>query len=298
MDLLNIQKGATYKRMNGETALTTAEMISLSQHFRVSMDTAFQNKPFISFRHPFVGANSGMELLDIFAYYLKPIVYTKTSSLTYLANEIPIFYYLSHPHIFNFLMAIWEHMHKSDQKLRIDPVSNIDEDLEILRNEVTAYYNSRPVTEIWNSNMLSNLYQQIIFSVSIRGFNNANVVELLIQDIEKLIFGLKELALNEKEHVNRPSIYLNEFGNYLNMVIYETDKFKATFMGMDIPQFMVSHDPEFYAFANDWVGQIKKRSVLISSGGYQSRELFFVKLDKDLAQFKDTTNKLMGVYYS
>lgn len=296
MELLNIQKGAAYKRMSGETALTTAEMVQLARHFKVSMDTAFQNQPFITFRHPFLGANSGMNFLDIFAYYLKPIVYTETSSLTYMANELPLFYYLSHPHIFSFLMDIWEHMHNPEKTLHINPMSAIDKDLVSLRQEISAYYSSRPVTEIWNSNMLANLYQQITFSVSVRAFKDTAIVEQLIQDIEALIQDLKDLSIDQ--HENAPTIYLNEFGNYLNMVIYETDNLKATFMGMDIPQFMVSHDPIFHAFANDWVGQIKKRSVMISSVGYQSRELFFLKLDKDLKQFKETTSKLMAVYYS
>jgi len=66
---------------------------------------------------------------------------------------------------------------------------------------------------------------------------------------------------------------------------------------MDIPQFMVSHDETYFDFAMDWVNKIKEQSVLISSGGYQNKELFFVKLDKDFLRFKDNTQKLISLYY-
>jgi len=49
--------------------------------------------------------------------------------------------------------------------------------------------------------------------------------------------------------------------------------------------------------SNKWVNKIRKRSVLISSEGYQYRELFFRKMEKDYEDFKNNVEKLVETYY-
>jgi len=302
MDVLSLRKGAVYKRMNGDTALTTAELIKLSQHFNISLDTALNNDAFISFQHPFMLLPSKMNFMDALSVYLKPLMKKGESKLTYLANELPVFYYFSHEYIFNFLLSIWNHLHWDSDRLVITKHAHVDLQLQKLRGEITNYYNAHPVTEIWNSNMFANLYQQVIFSITIRAFSELSFIEHLIRDIEKLINYLRDLALTGvKKNVRSDTelkIYLNEFGNYLNMVLYESDKFSATFVGFDIPHFLVTHNKEFSNYSKEWVNKIRKRSVLISSEGYQYRELFFIKMEKDFSYFKERVGKLMEIYYN
>ena len=45
MELLNLRRGAAYKRMNGETALTAEELIRIAGHFDVSLDNFFKEIP-------------------------------------------------------------------------------------------------------------------------------------------------------------------------------------------------------------------------------------------------------------
>ncbi len=303
MDVLNIRKGATYKRMNGETALTTAELMKLAGHFHVSLDTALGNDPFVSFIHPFLKTKTSDDFLDRFSFYLKPLANPGQSTLTYLANELPVFYYFGHEYIFNFLFSVWNHLHRDENQLYITKHAHIDAKLHKVRNEVTEYYNGHPVTEIWNSNMFANLYQQIIFSITIRAFAEQSYIEHLVKDIEKLIKHLRDLALTGVKKSSGSTeqtelkIYLNEFGNYMNMVLYQSEKFSASFVGFDIPQFIVSHNDKFAKFASSWVDKIRKRSVLISSEGYQYRELFFIKMETDFKQFQERVEKMVGVYY-
>jgi len=303
MEVLNIRKGATYKRMNGETALTTAELMRLASHFNVSLDTALGNDPFLSFVHPFLSTKTSDDFLDRFSFYLKPLANPGESKLTYLANELPVFYYFSHEYIFNFLFSVWNHLHRDESQLYITKNAHIDAKLHKVRNEVTNYYNGHPVTEIWNSNMFANLYQQIIFSITIRAFAEQSYIEYLVKDIEKLIKHLRDLALTGKKKTTGSNettelkIYLNEFGTYMNMVLYQSENFSASFVGFDIPQFIVSHNDNFAQFADNWVDKIRKRSVLISSEGYQYRELFFIKMENDFKMFKERVDKMVGVYY-
>jgi len=223
------------------------------------------------------------------------MIHREGNELIYMANELPVFHYLAYPEIFNFQTGIWDFKQKGQGKLKIPKRQMASEELSDLNTAVQAYYNSNPVTEIWNSTMLSNLYQQINFCISIRGFENKDAVEILLRDIEKLLEDLKSTVQDNQSENHE--IYLNDFGTYLNMVLYNSEHLKASFIGMDIPQFMVSHDQSFFNFAMQWINEIKERSVLISSGGYQNRELFFVKLDKDFLQFKDNLQKLVALYY-
>jgi len=303
MEVLNLRKGAVYKRINGDTALTTTELIKVAQHFGVSLDTALGNEKFVSFQHPFLENKTRIDFLDRLAIYLKPLGAREESSFTYLANELPIFYYFSHEYIFTFLLAIWNHLHWDNSRLVVTKNKYLDQRLEKMRSEISQYYFEQPVTEIWNSNMLGNLYQQVIFGITIRAFSEVSFIDNLIKDIENLINQLRNFALTgfkETEGSGKKAelkIYLNEFGNFLNMILYDSEKFSATFVGFDIPQFIVSYNKPYFDFAQEWVNKIRRRSVLISSEGYQYRELFFRKMEKDFEEFKNNAEKLVGIYY-
>lgn len=299
---LHIKSGAAYKRISGDTAMTADEMVSLAHHFGFSLDTALGSEKFISFEHPFMKHDSSIDFLDRYSFYLKPLLAnTGSSKLTYMANEIPIFYYFSHRYIFNFLLSIWNHLHWDEAALRVTENQAITPQLEYLRGEIASYYESHPVTEIWNSNMLSNLYQQILFSITIRAFDDLGFVKNLIVDIEKLIARLQQLAgtgLKSGKQSSNITIYLNEFGNYQNLALYESEKMSVSFVGFDMPHFIVSYNKGFHTFSQDWITKIRKRSLLISSEGYQFRELFFLKMNKDFVAFKDRLEKLIAVYYT
>jgi len=310
MDLLDIKKGAAYKRMNGDTNMSISEIIKVSDHYNLSMDATFRSDKFISFFHPFVHKEKAS--LDVFINqykkFFKPVKNLGASEkveLTYLANELPIFYYFGHKYIFNFMIAIWKHLHWDDVSLHIGKVSEYEKEAKEIRNEIVENYYKNNVTEIWNSNMLNNLYQQIIFCITIRAFDNSAYLTQLINDIENLLLHLKDISISGIKSIkgtkvkgSELKIYLNDFGNYLNIVQFDSTSVKSTFVGYDYPQFIVSHNKPFFEFSKDWINRLKKRSVLISSEGYQYRELFFMKMENDFENFKEKVDKLLAVYYT
>ncbi len=305
MELLGLRKGAVYKRMNGDTALTTAELVSLSNHFQFSIDDSLLNGKFISFSHPFMQEidTKNIDFLRSISTYLETLRSREKSKLTYLANELPLFYYISRKYIFTFLMSIWNHLHWEEGALKINETTHLDENIESFRSEITDYYDAHPVTEIWNSNMMSNLYQQVIFCITIRAFNNISFINHLINDIKNLLEHLKDITLhgirkssNASEQVDL-SIYLNEFGNYLNVLLYEGEDLDITFIAFDYPQFIKTNSTGFNQYSKNWIEKLKNRSLLISSAGYQYRELFFLKLEKDFEAFKVKAENLIKVYY-
>ena len=310
MKQLDIKRGAAYKRMNGETALTLQEVIHLADHFKVSLDAVFRSDKYISFFHPFVHQEkTSMELfLSQFTKFIDPLrpgALNEKIKLTYLANELPVFYYFSHKYIFNFLMSIWRHLHWDDVQLTITTNPDYEKSANEFKDEILNNYYGHEVTEIWNSNMLNNLYQQVIFAITIRAFKDVQFIDLLLNDISNLIQHLRNVSMEGVKSIkgariegSEMKIYLNDFGNYLNVVQYGSSAFKSTFIGYDYPQFIVSHNRKFFDFSADWIDRIKKRSALISSEGYQFRELFFMKMDNDFEYFKQRVDKLLEVYYS
>ena len=197
------------------------------------------------------------------------------SKIIYLANELPVFYYLEYDSIFKFLVAIWNHLHWSQQELTINNQAPIQPEILQLRNRIIGHYHSRQVTEIWNSNMLANIFQQILFAISIKAFKDQTFIAQLIGDLEHLLKNLKQLAFAENRHDHplhgKIQVYINEFGNYQNMVLFEALDLRATGIGFDMPQFMISHDQALYDYSKKWVDKIKRRSENITSGGYRFR---------------------------
>jgi len=309
MALLNIKKGAAYKRMNGETSMPISEIIILCDHYNISLDATFRSDRFISFFHPFVHKEKSSldSFIEQYIKFFKPIRNLDDSEkvhLTYLANELPIFYYFGHKYIFNFMISVWKHLHWDDVNLIIGNVSEHEREAKSIRDDILNNYYRNSVTEIWNSNMLNNLFQQIIFCITIRAFKDGNYITQLVNDIDNLVLHLRNISISGVKSIQRTEvqgsnlkIYLNDFGNYLNIVQFDSASVKSTFLGYDYPQFIVSHNKPFFQFSKDWIDRLKKRSVLISTEGYQYRELFFIKMENDVKQFKNRVEKLMGVYY-
>lgn len=308
MEILDIKRGAAYKRMNGATALSLEELIKLADHFNVSLDAIFRSDKYISFFHPFVHKErTTMDVfLNQFRKFIDPLksVTSEPVELSYLANELPVFYYFGHKYIFNFLMSVWRHLHWDEVNLNIESNPDYEKQANQFKDEILNNYYGHKVTEIWNSNMLNNLYQQVIFCVTIRAFQKSEYIQLLINDISNLIQHLRHVSTQGVKSIkgsqiegSELKIYLNDFGNYLNIVQFGSTAFKSTFVGYDYPQFIVSHNRQFYDFSTTWINKLKKRSVLISSEGYQFRELFFVKMNNDFNYFKERVQKLIEVYY-
>ncbi len=303
-EVLCLQKGAVYKRINGTTPLDFYEIGLLAKHYKISLDEVMQPDRFISMYHRFLkeGNANTLEYFDHFSSMLKPLSKEHSESFVYLANELPIFYYFYFDHIFNFAFSLWNHLHWKEGRITIARNEMIDNKIKEYRNQIKNQYYACPVTEIWNSNMLHNLYQQIIFCISIRAFEKREFIDALVKDIASLIVHLKLITKStEEDNTNkgpeRAKIYINEFGNYLNIVLYKSSRNKVTFIGYDYPHFALSSSDRFYDFSMDWIDKIKRRSVLISSEGYQYRELFFHQLEKDFEQFKGRIEKLIAVYY-
>lgn len=97
MQVLHLQKGAVYKRMNGETALTLAELTALAKHFRISLDDVLLDGDQISFRHPEIPKQDtqSIDFLALIDAYFKMLNRDRSSKFLQLANEIPLSYYLS-----------------------------------------------------------------------------------------------------------------------------------------------------------------------------------------------------------
>ncbi|MGH1435714.1 MAG: hypothetical protein ACRBG0_14805 [Lewinella sp.] len=303
MDILHLQKAAVYKRMSGDTALTLSEAVKLAQELGISLDTAVGTEGYHSFSHPFREVMSSFDFLQCFVDIMTPILPNEEaeSRVIYLANELPVFYYLEYDSIFKFLVAIWNHLHWSQQELVINSEELLHPIITTLRNRIVAHYRSRKVTEIWNSNMLANIFQQILFAISIKAFKDQAFIAQLISDLEQLIKNLKQLAFaeNRQDHPQhgKIQIYINEFGNYQNMVLFEALELRATGIGFDMPQFMISHDQVLYEYSKKWVEKIKRRSENITSGGYRFREVFFNQLEADLKLFKEKAERAMMASY-
>ena len=92
MDLLDIKKGAAYKRMNGDTNMSISEIIKVSDHYNLSMDAIFRSDKFISFFHPFVHKEKASldVFIDQYKKFFKPcLLYTSPSPRDATLSRMP-----------------------------------------------------------------------------------------------------------------------------------------------------------------------------------------------------------------
>lgn len=298
MKALQILKAAAYKRMNGTTALTSHEMIVLTRHFNFSLDTIFQSDKYYAFEQPFSQKLTTSQFLEQFTQFLKPLSTIEGSShITYLANDLPIFYYFSHRYIFNFLMAVWTHIHDAGQRLTVVENDSINAQIVQSNEEIVSYYRRHPITEIWNSNMLNNLYQQVLYAISVKAMKDEDYIHSLLNDILSLIGKLRVISNPSNANDHHQKIYFNDFGSHINTVHFESKLINNTFISYDYPKFIVTWNPDFHRYTKEWIAKIIKTSVLISSEAYQQREMFFNRVEKDYNAFEAKVKKAMDQYY-
>jgi hypothetical protein len=295
-ELLNVGKDAVYRRLRGDTLLTPDEIELLVRHYNISLDAyIFRQSDSVFFTfNPFT------HTVKTFDDYLTGIhtdllLLSKLPNvqISYASAEIPIFYYMFFPELFQFKLYVWartiwhfDFLQKVPFSFDLIPFPFIQKSEEILK-----LYRQIPSTELWSLNIIDNTLNQIEYHVVSNGFKDPTDALILCEKLQMLVIHMQTMAEYGQKiplstnHINEQipdnfELYHNEM-IYTNITIFVESKIgRAVYTSHCNPNFLKTTDIRMCDYTEGWINSIMAKSNKMSKSAEKPRQWFFERLRK------------------
>jgi hypothetical protein len=301
-EVLSISTDSAYRRIRCETAITVDEVVTLCKHFRLSPEILTEKVPGrVTFTYKSLVSSS----IDIDAYLssiisdLENALSFENSHLYFAAEDVPVFHHLDYPALTPFKFFYWRKSTLNDPALhgKKFEVSAIDESTLMLAKKIVQLYNNVPCTEIWTAETISSTLSQIIYYAESGLFKTLNEALDVLNDVRQMIEHLQRQAeLNSKFLRGEPEPAINNLFNLYsyevqignNSIFVDSDKLKISLLSFNTFNSLLTFNMSYCNENQQWIQNLIKKSVLISSISEKQRLQFFRNINRliDAAQIQ------------
>ncbi len=304
--VLNLQKNAVYKRLNGATLFNLEDLTALAKHYHLPWERIL-NEENPSFSVAFSRLSSQTSIIE----YLRGIEQdalslTKAShpQVKYLTVGLPDFYYFYFEDLTLFQLFIWDRMIWDDpahQDLKFNLETKGKEELLSLTKRLANFYSYIPAVEIWSEHILDNLFHQIQYALDSNLFENREDSLALCSNLHDLVSHLEIMAKEEKrfpfnafpsEKAATWSLHYCEIMQNNILVLAKAEQMEVVYSVFDNPNFLKSNDPHLVAHAKAVFQKYMRRAFTLGKDGEKYRGNFFERLRKRLNRFEKEVNHL------
>ncbi|MBD0332324.1 MAG: hypothetical protein ICV66_06690 [Chitinophagaceae bacterium] len=291
-EVLNISIDSAYRRIRGEKSITLDEIVTLANHFKISVDQALQLKT-----DCFVFSGKLTNASDhVFEKWmeesLRQLLYMNSFTnkhMYYLAKDVPLFAFFLVPELTAFKTFLWRKsiLHYEELKGQKFSLSKVDQKHIALSYKMVDAYNQIPTTDIWNVESINSTIRQIEFYRGANVFSTEDDVVKIYGAVIRLIDHLeKQAELGMKfrvgEEPNQNAAQFHMYNNELilgdNTVLVELDEKRITYLNHSAINFIATSDERFNNHMFDALQNIIKKSTHLSEVGEKERARFFNKL--------------------
>ncbi len=290
--LLQLEKSAIYKRLNGDTLLRLEEFIVLSKHFQVSLIDIVGRLPGeLPFR--FSALRRRDPTPETFAEALWRSVEALPlghSHVFYATEEIPIFYYLYFEalSLFKFYSwgrTVWELPKLAERPFSIEgmrPMSG--RDTWLLMIEIRKRYVRIPSTEFWNLHIFDNTLMSILHHYRAGRFEKPEEAFVLLDELRELTRYMEKMAEQSRKGWNHNegaafNLYHNESMHTSNTFLAQIDgQSTSVYTTFSHPNFLRNQTPDLCNFTANWFAQLQKHAIPLSGSAERFRIEFFQKI--------------------
>lgn len=310
--VLGLSRSAAYKKINMNIAFSFFEVMTLAEHFEISLDKLSTRKSsYVAFQmdalrkmpeHP-------KDYLLNLLQHLNAL--TKLTNLNYvsLAGEVPVFHFMTFPNLFAFKLFSWNYSTwRIPSFLNQFDLESYIKDIELIgamEKCAHTYYHFSGI-EIWNIRLLDNTLDQMKFFIQLKMFKDKNTVRIILSDLEKFIEHLLKMCeqatkrFETRTNFNKSTIkiYMNEFIHSNEIISVNSNEGHFVFASIDTPNFIRTSDPKFNQHIHKWLENTIKHSTQISNEGEKDRKNLFNNLFQKLDRGVKEINNLLEIYYS
>jgi hypothetical protein len=304
-DLLQISTDSAYRRIRGETALTIDEVTRLCSHYRIPFD--FAGKPqgnignTVTFNYHHLSDD-----LSNFEGYLRNILNdmrrikaASPKEIIFAAEDIPIFHHFRYPVLSTFKLFYWSksilNVAQFEGK-KFDP-SIVPENGKEIIAEIYDLYLNIPSIEIWSEDTLNSTLKQVEYYWESGLFMKKEDALLVLNDIEQMISSLERQAAHSTkfrgevppaDSKENYKLYFSELLIGNNCILAKIGGNKAAYLSHNTFNSMVTFNQAFCEETEHWLGNLIKKSNLISGVSEKQRFRFFNMMNGKIAKMKET----------
>ena len=309
--LLSISKGAIYKRINGTTTISLADLAILMKTYNISFDALVNpERRNINFQFPqlerkivsfFEYTHTFKAAVDNFAGLPNPQIY-------YATNELPFFYYfldkdLTYFKFYIYAKTVWNLDSYKDRNLQIREFNEEFGVMNVLNESLKKYYDELPNIEFWNENVLNNTLNQITYFLSTGDFEIPEEAFILCDKLEEIMKHVESMAEHGRKFMpgKEPTekspeflMYYNEISHTNNILLIVNSLQSAIFTAYDNPNYIISTDEQLVDYTLNWFKNIQKSSLPISNDAAKTRRAMFGKIHKRIDHTRSEIESILA----
>jgi len=283
MELLCLEREATYRRLRKEVPFTVAEIAKIATTWNISLDSI-------------IGISSGKVSFQMIPFnYLNPshkefsnwqkrvraigdLQATPNSEYMEVCNRFPRPLHIGFSSLYRFLIFYWAHQYNSGpQKLFSQMIIS-----DNIKAEFDRY--KRLTTQIKNTSFILSETAFENYVESIKYFHSILLItdeerELLKQELYGLLDYITEIATNGcyPETNNKVNIYISQVTIDADYCYLYTDKLKVCTINAFGKFDINSYDPVMVEDFRTWMNLKKRTSVQISEVNERERVIYFAR---------------------
>jgi hypothetical protein len=275
-DTLNLKTTTSYRIKNGDSNLTLEQSIQLIKHeprlLPILLEADYdENTAFIRFR-PYHDESSFQDFLLQIEKIFSSAISKGDAQLSYIARDLPLFFFLSRPKILEYKFAFWC---GSLRDYGSKPLSSLTHNIA---QRIYKLYLSIDSIEIWHPLAY---YNQILQITTAQQEGSINDEEFRILSLELKLL-LEQFAAQLLHNEKNPGIKLNVFNNTLptmdNCGILKQGENELVMAALPIANFFSTRHPNIVnEYRRNFTLQ-QHRSLPISRAGRKQRQQWLTDL--------------------
>jgi hypothetical protein len=299
-DILGVSSDSAYRRIRGTTALTLEEVITLSTHFKISLDSFLNfSTGMVTFNYAVIDnkIESFKGFLEKQRDDLKKIVATENSHITYACEDIPVFHNYRYPKLASFKIFYWLKSIMNVEELEGQKFSQelIPQELKDIGENIYKLYSQVPSTEIWTDTTIQSTIKQIEFYWESGIFETKESALEVCEELKKELTDIeKQASLGKKtgngkdlgREISDYQLYFSEIEMTNNCVLVKLNELKVVYLSHQTFNTISTSNNKYCEETEVWLNNIMRKSNLISGISEKLRYQFFKKAYKVLEELE------------
>jgi hypothetical protein len=299
-DLLAVSKNSAYRRIKGETAMSIAELITVSKHYGVPFSThAIFSNGMVMFNYPVLSEKEEnfKTYLTVILETLKEVNSTDKKQLLVAASDIPPFHYFCYPALTLFKIFYHKRAILDDEYLSnklFDP-NLIDADLLQLCQQIYDEFIKIPSVEVWHHTTIDSTLEQIAYYWDSGVFSKKEDVLLILDQLSALFENLKQMADRDSKLI---SVEENNFMLYESDISLGNTTFnihvneqKIAFLRFNTFNSLNTTNLAFCNEVEAWLKSVIKKATKISGTSEKQRNKYFKLMHEKIKRLIERINQ-------
>ncbi|SRR6056297_319031 len=264
---LGLSVHALYKRLEGKTYFKMQEVASLVNMFQLSFDDLIIDDPFYakvyltSQKSPVLSIEDYLLNLQNLMQSLQPLTETE---VTYVAAEVPIFYYFMAPHLgcfklFTFAKHVWNISSLREEDLfRMTLFSPaLIEKMKMLWEDYREIHS----LEIWTPHIWLTTLTQLEYYIDNDLFFSKKDAKNILLEIQEVILQMRRFILegsksNEPDHTTNLHVLDNRLLYSNNMIRVQKNDKRLLLVTHDNPNYLHVEEGDLLYYTNAWFDKL------------------------------------------